>query len=104
MIIYADNVKIGEAKSFTGPFYDKDGLPLSQKITLDKAFTIKKDSSVLIKLVADFTAPNYLNFAMRTFLAGIGFKNEFSTPCNVSTNDYSDGYKKFPGRNIYYKR
>ncbi len=102
--IYADDVKIAEIKNFAGPFYDKDGIPLEQKITLTKPFTIKKDSSVWIKLVADFTAPNYLNFEMRTFLTNIGFKNEFSTPCSISSEDYSGGYKKFPGRNMYYKR
>jgi len=104
IIIYAGSTKVGQIKSFKGPFYDSTGkYALPQTITLDKNITLKAGESIWISIVADFPLPKYKNFEMRTWLAGIGFKDEYSTPCNVSTNDNGDGDYKFAGRNLYFK-
>lgn len=105
IIVYADGVKVGSISSFSGPFYDSTGIyALPQRITFDKDVTIEVGKSVTFTLVADFPVPpKNKNFEMRTWLNEIGFKDSYTTPCGVSTEFYSDGYDKFPGKLIGWK-
>jgi hypothetical protein len=104
--IYINDVEVGSISKFSGPFYDKSGkTALTQTITLDKPFTIKNGENAWVKLVADFPAPKFKNYEMRTWLAGVGFEDAYSTPCNLYSEDYNGGQyiSKMPGRNLYFK-
>lgn len=103
--VYADGVKVGSVSSFTGPFYDSSGeYALAQKVAFDKDVIIKDGENVTFTLVADFPVPpQNKNFEMRTWLNEIGFKDTYTTPCNISTEFYSDGYSKLPGKLIGWK-
>ncbi|MCC6323673.1 peptidoglycan-binding protein [Candidatus Nomurabacteria bacterium] len=103
--IYINDVEVGSISKFGGPFYDKSGkTALPQTIILDKPYTIKNGENVWVKLTADFPAPKFKNYEMRTWLAGVGFSNAYNTPCSVYTDDTSGGFDKSPGRTIYYNR
>lgn len=101
--VYINDTKVSSIKKINGPFYDKSGeYALPQTFTFDP-ITIKNGENVWIKLTADFTAPNFKNIEIRTWLSGVGFVDSYSTPCSVYSEDLNDGIYKFPGRNLYYK-
>lgn len=102
--LYIDGVKVGSISKFTGPFYDSAGKALTQTVKLDKSFTLNNQDSVWLEMKADFPAPKWNNLEMRTFLNGITFKDGYTTPCLVYSEDTSGGYEMIPGRNIYFKR
>lgn len=103
--IYADGVLVGSLSNFQDPFYDSNNeYALSKTIKLNKNITIKKGQSVSITIKADFDAPTYQNFEMRTWLSGIGFAKNENTPCKVFSNDESDGKSKISGKLLYYKK
>ncbi len=101
--LYIDGVKVGSVAKFSGPFYDSAGKALTQTVKLDKPFTLNNQDNVWLEMKADFPAPKWKNFEMRTFLNGITFKDAYTTPCLVFSDDLSSGYEMVPGRNIYWK-
>lgn len=103
--IYANDEKVAEIESFEGPFYDSTlEYAISKTIKFDKEVTVGPSKSLVFTIVADFETPKYKEFEMRTWLNGVGFKDQYSTPCNVYSEDYSEGRQKIPGRNIYFKQ
>jgi hypothetical protein len=101
-----DGVLVGSASKLNGPFFETTGnrLALPQTIKFDKPYTINNGESVWVTLTADFAIPKYKNIEYRTYLNGVGFKDENTTSCLTYTDDTAGGCPLInPGRNIYWK-